>query len=92
MSAYVELQEREFALEELGYTATRHQREVGAGYFDAILGAQARLDPRAHGIDRRSSVHRVTVHDAEGVELWRLETTRSSRLRHLPSSQSCTAS
>jgi isocitrate lyase len=39
MSAYVELQERELALEERGYTATRHQREVGAGYFDAILGA-----------------------------------------------------
>ena len=39
MSAYVELQEREFALEETGYTATRHQREVGAGYFDAVLGA-----------------------------------------------------
>jgi len=39
MSAYVELQEREFALETDGYTATRHQREVGAGYFDAILGA-----------------------------------------------------
>jgi isocitrate lyase len=39
MSAYVELQEREFALEELGYTATRHQREVGAGYFDGVLDA-----------------------------------------------------
>ncbi|HET6623506.1 MAG TPA: isocitrate lyase [Gaiellaceae bacterium] len=39
MSAYVELQEREFALEDAGYTATRHQREVGAGYFDAVLGA-----------------------------------------------------
>jgi isocitrate lyase len=39
MSAYVELQEREFALEEDGYTATRHQREVGAGYFDALLQA-----------------------------------------------------
>src|SRR5207249_8358869 len=36
MSAYVELQEREFALESSGYTATRHQREVGAGYFDQI--------------------------------------------------------
>jgi isocitrate lyase len=36
MSAYVELQQREFALEEHGYTATRHQREVGAGYFDDI--------------------------------------------------------
>ncbi len=39
MSAYVELQEREFALEEHGYTATRHQREVGAGYFDRVLDA-----------------------------------------------------
>jgi len=36
MTAYVELQEREFAMEAEGYTATRHQREVGAGYFDLI--------------------------------------------------------
>ena len=34
-----ELQEREFALEATGYTATRHQREVGAGYFDLIARA-----------------------------------------------------
>jgi isocitrate lyase len=39
MTAYVRLQEQEFAAEELGYTATRHQREVGAGYFDAVLEA-----------------------------------------------------
>jgi isocitrate/methylisocitrate lyase len=39
MSAYVRLQEREFELEERGYTATRHQREVGAGYFDAVAQA-----------------------------------------------------
>ena len=39
MSAYVELQEHEFALEESGYTATKHQREVGAGYFDAVVEA-----------------------------------------------------
>ena len=37
MPAYVRLQEREFAGEEDGYTATRHQREVGAGYFDKVL-------------------------------------------------------
>jgi isocitrate lyase len=37
MSAYVELQQREFGLETEGYTATRHQREVGAGYFDQVL-------------------------------------------------------
>jgi isocitrate lyase len=36
MPAYVELQDREFALEADGYTATRHQREVGAGYFDLV--------------------------------------------------------
>ena len=36
MSAYVELQQREFAMEPEGYTATRHQREVGAGYFDLV--------------------------------------------------------
>jgi isocitrate lyase len=39
MSAYVELQEHEFALEEDGYSATRHQREAGAGYFDAVAQA-----------------------------------------------------
>jgi len=39
MSAYVRLQEHEFELEEEGYTATRHQREVGAGYFDLVAQA-----------------------------------------------------
>jgi isocitrate lyase len=36
MTAYVELQQREFGMEPDGYTATRHQREVGAGYFDLV--------------------------------------------------------
>lgn len=36
MTAYAELQEKEFAAEERGYTATKHQREVGTGYFDAV--------------------------------------------------------
>jgi isocitrate lyase len=36
MSAYVEMQQAEFAAEAHGYTATKHQREVGAGYFDAV--------------------------------------------------------
>jgi isocitrate lyase len=36
MAAYSELQQLEFASEERGYTATRHQREVGAGYFDDV--------------------------------------------------------
>ena len=36
MAAYSELQQREFANEAAGYTATRHQREVGTGYFDQV--------------------------------------------------------
>jgi isocitrate lyase len=39
MSAYVSLQQAEFAAEAQGYTATKHQREVGAGYFDAVTQA-----------------------------------------------------
>jgi len=44
MSAYVELQEAEFASEVDGYTATRHQREVGTGYFDKVASA---LNPQS---------------------------------------------
>jgi isocitrate lyase len=39
MTAYVKLQESEFAMEDQGYTATRHQAEVGAGYFDLVAQA-----------------------------------------------------
>ena len=41
MAAYSELQQAEFAAEPEGYTATRHQREVGVGYFDAVATAAA---------------------------------------------------
>ncbi|GAB3147336.1 isocitrate lyase [Microbispora hainanensis] len=41
MTAYVGLQEAEFAAERHGYTATRHQREVGTGYFDLVSTAVA---------------------------------------------------
>jgi isocitrate lyase len=41
MPAYVRLQQHEFELEEFGYTATRHQHEVGAGYFDLVAQAVA---------------------------------------------------
>jgi isocitrate lyase len=36
MAAYTELQQAEFAAEKDGYTATRHQHEVGTGYFDQV--------------------------------------------------------
>ena len=39
MTAYVALQQSEFAAEANGYTATKHQREVGAGYFDEVTQA-----------------------------------------------------
>jgi len=39
MAAYSELQQAEFASEKYGYSATRHQREVGVGYFDLIATA-----------------------------------------------------
>ncbi len=39
MSAFVELQEAEFAAAELGFTAVKHQREVGTGYFDSVTQA-----------------------------------------------------
>jgi isocitrate lyase len=39
MSAFVELQQKEFAAAERGFTAVKHQREVGTGYFDAITQA-----------------------------------------------------
>jgi isocitrate lyase len=44
MPAYVRLQDAEFAAEADGYTATRHQREVGTGYFDLVTSA---ISPQA---------------------------------------------
>jgi isocitrate/methylisocitrate lyase len=44
MPAYVKLQDAEFAAEEEGYTATRHQHEVGTGYFDLVTQA---ISPQA---------------------------------------------
>ncbi|MCW6003674.1 isocitrate lyase [Micromonospora sp. CPCC 205371] len=52
MSAYVALQEREFAAEADGYTAVKHQREVGTGYFDLISTV---LNPQAETTALRGS-------------------------------------
>ncbi len=41
MAAYSELQEAEFAAEKDGYTATKHQHEVGTGYFDEVANVIA---------------------------------------------------
>jgi isocitrate lyase len=52
MSAYVRLQEAEFAAEADGYTATRHQREVGTGYFDLVSSA---INPASETVALRGS-------------------------------------
>ena len=61
MTAYVKLQEAEFGMEGAGYTATRHQREVGAGYFDRIsetVSGGNSSTSGSQGIDRRRAVLR----------------------------------
>jgi len=59
MSAYVELQEKEFAAEQIGYTATKHQREVGAGYFDLVATA---IDPQAETLALKGSTEEEQFH------------------------------
>ncbi len=60
MSAFVELQEAEFAAAEKGFTAVKHQREVGTGYFDAVTTTIERdaSTARAQGLDRGRAVLR----------------------------------
>lgn len=59
MSAYVDLQEAEFAAESRGYTATRHQREVGTGYYDAIATA---LNPGSQTLALAGSTEEEQFH------------------------------
>ena len=59
MAAYVELQEKEFAAEKQGYTATKHQREVGAGYFDLVATA---IDPNAETLALKGSTEEEQFH------------------------------
>jgi isocitrate lyase len=60
MAAYSELQEAEFAAESLGYTATKHQHEVGTGYFDAVAQVIAGGDcstTALHGSTEQEQFH-----------------------------------
>jgi isocitrate/methylisocitrate lyase len=59
MPAYVRLQEAEFAAEESGYTATRHQREAGTGYFDLVTQAIA---PNAETLALAGSTESAQFH------------------------------
>jgi isocitrate lyase len=62
MAAYSELQEAEFASEPDGYTATRHQREVGVSYFDAV--AMAASGGRSSTTAFAGSTEQDQFHDA----------------------------
>jgi isocitrate lyase len=61
MPAYVRLQEKEFAAEKSGYTATRHQREVGTGYFDLVTSA---ISPTAETVALAGSTETQQFHAA----------------------------
>ena len=60
MTAYVELQEHEFEMENDGYSATRHQAEVGTGYFDQVspVITSSSVPPGAQGVHRRGAIPR----------------------------------
>jgi isocitrate lyase len=64
MSAYVALQEQEFAAEKHGYTATKHQREVGAGYFDDVT--QTVTGGRSSVTAMKGSTEEAQFHQAHG--------------------------
>lgn len=93
MAAYSQLQEVEFASEAHGYTATRHQREVGTGYFDAvsmaISGGQSSTTALAasteaqqfHTDDEYNSSH-VTIDYSNEHETYHAELVNSV-YRHL---------
>ncbi|MBV8726108.1 MAG: isocitrate lyase, partial [Candidatus Eremiobacteraeota bacterium] len=60
MTAYADFQAHEFADESLGYTATRHQREVGTGYFDEvaeIVGEGKASTTALHGSTERDQFY-----------------------------------
>ena len=56
MAAYVKVQQAEFELEPLGYTATKHQREAGTGYFDLVTQA---ISPGAETVALAGSTERA---------------------------------
>jgi isocitrate lyase len=55
MTGYVELQEKEFRLQSFGYSAVKHQREVGVGYFDAVrqvIDSNSNLSALTHSTEK----------------------------------------
>jgi len=69
MAAYSELQTTEFESEEHGYTATRHQREVGTGYFDAVRDAVSRGRASTSAMDDSTEVAQFDSVEP-GLRVW----------------------
>ena len=63
MAAYSELQQREFAAEPYGYTATRHQREVGTGYFDEVAQVISGGDASTLALGESTEAQQFHDHD-----------------------------
>ena len=63
MAAYAELQQAELANEAAGYSATRHQHEVGTGYFDAVSEAAASGQSSTTALDSSTEAEQFTVED-----------------------------
>ena len=61
MPAYADLQEAEFAAETAGYTAHRHQREVGTGYFDDVAQVIGRGDSSTTALLGSTELEQFTV-------------------------------
>ncbi|PZN07244.1 MAG: isocitrate lyase [Bacillota bacterium] len=66
MTAYVRLQQREFELEQFGYTATRHQREVGTGYFDRV--SEVISGGQSSTLALKGSTEEEQFHEPAGVQ------------------------
>jgi isocitrate lyase len=79
MSAFVELQEAEFAAAEKGFTAVKHQREVGTGYFDAVTQVirAAKARPRRCMVRRKTNSSSTT---RSRPSSWRWDKTTSESL------------
>lgn len=72
MSAYVELQRAEFAAEDRGYTATKHQREAGTAYFDQVLNTITRGKASTgalHGSTESEQFHGIPLHTPPAANL-----------------------
>ena len=71
MAAYSDFQEREFAAQENGFTAVRHQHEVGTGYFDAVAmavsGGQSSTVAMAGSTEEEQFQDRGTPREQETV-------------------------